>query len=63
MQDVSLRDTLDCATERPLFARVAKDNTGSIRVLERCGFSRCGEDRGFAEARGEETEEWIYAIR
>lgn len=30
---------LDLVTERPLHARVAKHNLGSIRVLEKCGFS------------------------
>ena len=48
--------------ERPLFARVAKDNVGSIRVLEKCGFVVSGKDKGFANARGEETEEIIYKV-
>ena len=29
---------LDQVTKRPLHARVARTNTGSIRVLEKCGF-------------------------
>ncbi len=45
---------------RPLYARVAKDNRGSIRVLEKCGFQVCGEDKAFAHARHAETEEWVY---
>ncbi|HVU89709.1 MAG TPA: GNAT family protein [Pirellulales bacterium] len=32
------------ATARPLYARVAKQNIASIRVLQKCGFTRCGED-------------------
>ncbi len=44
---------LGLVRERPLFARVAKDNTGSIRVLEKCGFTVVGEETGFSEARGE----------
>lgn len=44
-------------TERPFYAGAAKDNLGSIRVLEKCGFVLCGEDKGFANARGEEIEE------
>ncbi len=28
--------------ERPLFAHVAEHNVGSIRVLEKCGFSNVG---------------------
>jgi RimJ/RimL family protein N-acetyltransferase len=47
---------------RPLFARAAKDNLGSIRVLEKCGFQVVGEDRGFANARGEEIEELVLKL-
>jgi RimJ/RimL family protein N-acetyltransferase len=46
--------------DRPLYARVAKDNTGSVRVLEKCGFVLSGSDKGFANARGEEVEEFVY---
>ncbi len=53
---------LEELSERPLFARVAKDNIGSIRVLEKCGFIFSGNDKGFANARGEEVEEIIYRI-
>ncbi len=42
-----------------LYARVAKDNIASIRVLEKCGFRICGEDKGFSNARGEEVGELI----
>jgi len=41
---------------RPMYARVAKDNLGSRRVLEKCGFKIIGESRGFANARGREIE-------
>jgi RimJ/RimL family protein N-acetyltransferase len=51
-----------CLKERPLYARVAKDNVASIRVLERCGFEVCGEDRGFSNARSEEVEEYILKL-
>jgi RimJ/RimL family protein N-acetyltransferase len=47
---------------RPLFARVAADNTRSVRVLERSGFVLVGSDRGFAAARGMEIEELIYRL-
>lgn len=47
---------------RPLHARVAKDNAASLRVLEKCGFAICGEDRGFAAARGAEIEEWLLEL-
>ena len=49
-------------TQRPLHARVAKDNKGSLRVLEKCGFRVTGEDRGFANARGEEIEEYVLTL-
>lgn len=42
---------------RPMYARAAKDNIGSLRVLEKCGFIIVGEDKGFANARGHEVEE------
>ncbi len=47
---------------RPLYARAAKDNVASIRVLEKCGFTIAGEDKGFANARGEEVEEYILEL-
>jgi RimJ/RimL family protein N-acetyltransferase len=48
--------------QRPLFARAAKDNAGSIRVLQKCGFTICGEDKGFASGRGAVTEEYILRL-
>lgn len=47
---------------RPLYARVAKDNLASQRVLQKCGFIIAGEDKGFANARGAETEEFILLL-
>lgn len=47
---------------RPLHARAAKDNIASIRVLEKCGFTICGYDKGFANARGQEIEEVVLKL-
>jgi RimJ/RimL family protein N-acetyltransferase len=47
---------------RPLYARVAKENVGSIRVLEKCGFTIVGEDRGDADGRGPTVEEVILSL-
>jgi RimJ/RimL family protein N-acetyltransferase len=47
---------------RPLHARVAQDNVASRRVLEKCGFRVVGTDRGFAEARAGEIEEFVLRL-
>jgi len=49
-------------TERPLYARAAKDNLASLRVLHTCGFTIRGEDKGFANARGHEIEEYMLIL-
>jgi len=48
---------------RPIYARAAKDNSGSLRVLEKCGFRIIGEDKGFANARGREVEEFLLELQ
>ncbi len=53
---------LDLMTERPLHARAAKDNFGSIRILEKCGFRLIGEETGFANARDEEIDEVVLKL-
>ncbi|MGY0059703.1 GNAT family N-acetyltransferase [Streptomyces sp. LZ34] len=58
----ALRELLGAVPERPLHARAAADNGGSIRVLEKCGFVVTGRERGFANARGEEIEEVVFAL-
>ncbi|MEZ4388936.1 MAG: GNAT family protein [Candidatus Krumholzibacteriia bacterium] len=49
-------------TARPLHGRVAADNLGSQRVLEKCGFRVVGRERGHAEARGEEIDELVMRL-
>lgn len=58
----ALSEFLDLVKTRPLYARAAKDNFASIRVLEKCGFEISGEDKGFSNARGEEVEEFILEL-
>lgn len=58
----ALTQFLNVETTRPLHARAAFDNIGSQRVLEKCGFVKTGEDKGFANARQAETKELIYQL-
>ena len=50
-------------TARPMYARAAVDNHRSLRVLEKCGFVITGRDKGFANARGTEVDEYTLALR
>ena len=58
----SLKKFLSIEDTRPLMARVAFDNVGSQRILEKCGFVKTGIDKGFANARQSEVEEYIYRL-
>jgi RimJ/RimL family protein N-acetyltransferase len=58
----ALRLFLGELTARPLAARAAADNHASIRVLQKCGFTVTGHDRGFAHARGAEIDELILTL-
>lgn len=53
---------LNVERSRPLHARVAHDNVGSRRVLEKCGFQVVGNERGFAHARSDEIEESVLRL-
>ena len=53
---------LQIEQSRPIYGRVAFDNFGSQRVLEKCGFIKIGTDKGFANARQTEIEEYIYKL-
>ncbi|SET64822.1 Protein N-acetyltransferase, RimJ/RimL family [Oceanobacillus limi] len=59
----ALKQFLSLVTIRPIYARAAKDNIGSIRVLEKCGFVITDEGKGFANARNKEIEEFIFIRR
>lgn len=58
----ALKEFLAIETTRPVFGRVAFDNFGSQKVLEKCGFVKIGSDKGFANARQTEIEEYIYKL-
>ncbi|MGL5888968.1 MAG: GNAT family N-acetyltransferase [Bacteroidia bacterium] len=58
----ALSNFLQIEKIRPIFGRVAFDNYGSQKVLEKCGFVRIGKDSGFANARQAEIEEFIYKL-
>lgn len=58
----ALKEFLKIETARPIFGRVAFDNFGSQKVLEKCGFIKTGTDKGFANARQTEIEEFIYKL-
>ena len=47
---------------RPIFGRVAFDNFGSQKVLEKCHFVKVAVDKGFANARQTVIEEFIYQL-
>ncbi|BCM66035.1 MULTISPECIES: GNAT family N-acetyltransferase [Streptomyces] len=58
----ALRALLAEVTERPLYARAAADNAGSLRVLRKCGFCETARARGYAGARGREIEEVVLVL-
>jgi len=53
---------LEVVKRRPLFARVAKHNIGSIRVLEKCGFRVIGEEIEPAEPGAEPITELLMKL-
>jgi RimJ/RimL family protein N-acetyltransferase len=59
----ALTQFLEDVPTRPIYARAVKDNIGSVRVLQKCGFEITGEDKGFANARGEEVEEYVLLLK
>ena len=58
----ALSEFLEYIKVRPLYARAAKDNLASIRVLEKCRFKIISEDKGFSNARGKAVEEFILKL-
>ena len=58
----ALKAFLELERTRPLHARAASDNAGSIRLLEKCVFVRVDTERGFATARNEEIDEVVLRL-
>ena len=58
----ALRQFLGETPRRPVYARAAHDNLRSLQVLQKCGFTVTGHEKGFANARGEEIEEVILKL-
>lgn len=48
--------------QRPLYAHVVKHNIGSRRVLEKCGFTVIGEDKGSPDDPLGQVEEYILKL-
>lgn len=53
---------LDTVPARPLYARAASNNVGSLRVLQRAGFTIIGTAISYANARSAEIEETILRL-
>lgn len=58
----AVKQFLEVEKTRPIFGRVAFDNYGSQKVLERTGFVKIDESLWFANARGKEIVEYIYKL-
>jgi RimJ/RimL family protein N-acetyltransferase len=58
----ALKLFLDEIKERPLYAHVAYDNIGSMKVLQKCGFIKIGDGKYFAKARNMEIDEIIFKV-
>jgi RimJ/RimL family protein N-acetyltransferase len=57
----ALEQFLDEIRTRPLYARAASENTRSLRVLRKCGFSVTGKGT-FATENGQVIDEYIFAL-
>ncbi|XVV06689.1 GNAT family N-acetyltransferase [Actinosynnema sp. CA-248983] len=53
---------LDTVAVRPLYARAASDNVGSLKVLQKAGFTIIGTEVSYANARNAEIEETVLRL-
>jgi RimJ/RimL family protein N-acetyltransferase len=58
----ALSEFLGEVAVRPLYARVAKHNVASIRVLGKCGFTVAGEEKALSSAGDDEVEEFVMRL-
>jgi RimJ/RimL family protein N-acetyltransferase len=58
----ALAQLLGLVPDRPIYARVASDNAGSMRVLQKSGFTITGTETSFAPARQCDIEETILRL-
>jgi len=57
----ALKQFLGVVKTRPLWAHVAKQNLGSKRVLEKCGFKVIGDDK-YVNIGKQEVEEFVLKL-
>lgn len=53
---------LELVPDRPLYARAASDNAGSLRVLHKSGFRAIGTETSYAAGRNGVIEETILRL-
>jgi RimJ/RimL family protein N-acetyltransferase len=53
---------LDTVSVRPLYARAASDNVGSLKVLQKAGFTIIGTEVSYANGRNAEIEETVLRL-
>ncbi|OJF10195.1 GNAT family N-acetyltransferase [Couchioplanes caeruleus] len=58
----AVRMFLDTVPVRPITARAASDNAGSLAVLRKAGFRVVGKEVAYATARGREIEETVLRL-
>lgn len=59
---LALSEFLVHVKARPLFAHVARHNTASLRVLEKCGFTLLAEEENFSVIQGKVMEGLILKL-
>lgn len=58
----ALVEFLKVVEARPLYAYVAKRNLASMRVLEKCGCTLCGDEAESSDEPGDGVEEYVFKL-